>query len=197
MMFGKKFVVNVLFLGVVFPALLLAGQGKLSKEFTLVVADTYDDLAILLPKLENVYADGFAPLRAREENRSVEETRRELVGRWKTRSAQILARAKEDKVFAHVIKNKNDDKIVAFAIMFATSKLNKLYLHYIAIHPSAQGQKLGRFLIFYIFEKYLLVNKVILNTSAKNKKAQGFYEHIGFKLDYKDLGKVHYKLKRV
>jgi len=116
-----------------------------------------------------------------------------LVGRWKDRSVQIIDRSKDDKVFAHAIKNKKD-KIEACVIVFSTPERRKVYIHYLVTHPCAQGKGLGKALIFSIFEQYPEIKTIYLHTGLHNKKAQGFYEHVGFTEMYRDLTSMHYKL---
>lgn len=53
----------------------------------------------------------------------------------------------------------------------------------LAVTPSSQGMGIGKALIFAIFDHCPRIKKVYLTTSANqlNKKAQTFYEHIGFR----------------
>ena len=196
MKFIKRPLLITFILGCLSVCFFLGMKHSEGDTFTFVCVDTNEQLIDFLPKMQDAYIEGFAPFKAKQEKKDIEVMKQELVARWKMRSDQIIDYAQDRKVFVHALKNKRN-KVIAFALFFETSKPSKVYLYYLVTHPAAQGKGLGKVLVYSAFEKEnASIKTVMLSTLKENKKSQGFYNHIGFKEDYRDLTSIHYKLKK-
>ena len=74
-------------------------------------------------------------------------------------------------------------------------KKNEWALAHLGIHPKGQGIGLGTKLINHLIEQVSIASneKVILDVSFINPKAQKLYERLGFKVSRKNSSKLHRK----